>query len=216
MSAAAPVTFLTDTSETLAARGQADRLELRQALTGVEGGDPFLVSAARKPAQRMHQDVIDRRNETRLSVALMQAPGNLRAMRTAAGAIQKVLRGVRAGGCFRRRKLSSFQIPLGGLYGFFKGSDMHELNLSDDAARTLLRAAESGLWGLVLAALASKEGGPAARALAQNVRDGRAKVDVSVTFDHQGVFYAAVYESHGARSRLFDLQTIFPDGEKSA
>lgn len=81
-----------------------------------------------------------------------------------------------------------------------------------DKVKTLTTAAEAGLWGLALNALNQTEGAGAAMALLGNVRSGKGDVLCLVRFHGHEVSLEGVYESHGARSPLFNVTlTQAPD-----
>lgn len=82
-------------------------------------------------------------------------------------------------------------------------------NISEDV-QVLTRAAETGLWGLVLKAMSHEEGSGAASALLANVQAGRAEVECLVRFRPGGVIYEAYYASQGARSHLFTVNITHP------
>lgn len=81
-----------------------------------------------------------------------------------------------------------------------------------DKVKTLTTAAEAGLWGLALNALNQTEGAGAALALLGNVRSGKGEVLCLVRFHGGAVTLEGVYDSHGARSPLFNVTlTQAPD-----
>ncbi len=86
-----------------------------------------------------------------------------------------------------------------------------------EKVKTLTTAAEAGLWGLALNALTQTEGPGAAQALLSNVRSGKGEVLCLVRFHGHEVTLEGLYDSHGARSPLFNVTlTQAPDLPSSA
>ena len=77
----------------------------------------------------------------------------------------------------------------------------------DEDIRTLIDAAAAGLMGLALKALL-KDGSHAAEANLDAVADGDAFIEATVLFTKRGVSAEGHFCSHGAKARLFTVNTL--------